>query len=55
MSDAWEQAMAYARAETPDTGSAYLETDARKITRRGILWLGQICNLRNICDGKTVP
>jgi pyruvate-formate lyase-activating enzyme len=31
-----------ARAPTP----IYLETRSRKITRRGVLWLGQTCNLR---------
>ncbi|MEE4216827.1 MAG: radical SAM protein [Xanthomonadales bacterium] len=32
--------------EAAEHRSVYLETKARKVTRRGILWLGQTCNLR---------
>lgn len=46
MSDVFDQAVAYARADSPETKVVYRPSDARKITRRGILWLGQTCNLR---------
>lgn len=39
-------ALLLATAQTPGTDAGYRPTDARKITRRGILWLGQTCNLR---------
>lgn len=32
--------------EATEHRPVYLETKARKVTRRGILWLGQTCNLR---------
>ncbi|MGH8035101.1 MAG: hypothetical protein ACREO9_07745, partial [Lysobacterales bacterium] len=38
--------MRYARADAVAQRPEYLDTDVRKITRRGILWLGQTCNLR---------
>lgn len=46
MSEVLDQAMAYARAGSPERKAVYHPSDARKITRRGILWLGQTCNLR---------
>ncbi|MBM3765550.1 MAG: radical SAM protein [Acidobacteria bacterium] len=41
-----EQALELASASTPAPKTAYVPTLAKKITRRGILWLGQTCNLR---------
>ena len=41
-----EQALALAVTTTPAPKPAYVSSRARKITRRGILWLGQTCNLR---------
>jgi MoaA/NifB/PqqE/SkfB family radical SAM enzyme len=35
-----------ARTEVAGNHPVYIETKARKVTRRGILWLGQTCNLR---------
>lgn len=35
-----------ARTEVAGNHPVYVETQARKVTRRGILWLGQTCNLR---------
>jgi len=45
-SDVLTRALAIARADDPVLQPVYRETQARKITRRGILWLGQTCNLR---------
>lgn len=41
-----ERALALAVTATPGARPRYLPSRARKITRRGILWLGQTCNLR---------
>src|SRR5262249_34370097 len=41
-----EEALALAVTPTPAAKPAYVASTARKITRRGILWLGQTCNLR---------
>jgi len=41
-----EQALALAVTPTPAAKPAYIASKTRKITRRGILWLGQTCNLR---------
>jgi uncharacterized Fe-S cluster-containing radical SAM superfamily protein len=41
-----EHAVALAVTDTPAPKPAYVSIQARKITRRGILWLGQTCNLR---------
>ena len=41
-----EEALALALTTTPAPKPAYVDSMARKITRRGILWLGQTCNLR---------
>jgi pyruvate-formate lyase-activating enzyme len=41
-----EQALALAVASGPVRKPAYIGSRARKLTRRGILWLGQTCNLR---------
>ena len=38
--------MAFAHCETAEKSPVYRPSRARKITRRGILWLGQTCNLR---------
>lgn len=46
MSKEFDEAMSLARCDTALHGQVYRETSARKITRRGILWLGQTCNLR---------
>ncbi len=46
MNDVFDQAIAYARAGQADKKAVYIATKARKVTRRGILWLGQTCNLR---------
>ena len=40
-----ERALAMAVSSTPADKPAYTTSKARKITRRGILWLGQTCNL----------
>ena len=40
------EALSLARCATGKPPGAYLATRSRKITRRGILWLGQTCNLR---------
>lgn len=39
-------ALELATTDAPSTSVRYQPTSARKITRRGILWLGQTCNLR---------
>jgi pyruvate-formate lyase-activating enzyme len=39
-------ALALATTDAPAAKPRYLPAEARKITRRGILWLGQTCNLR---------
>jgi pyruvate-formate lyase-activating enzyme len=46
MTPVLESALALARTSTPAAKPRYIETSARKLTRRGILWLGQTCNLR---------
>lgn len=46
MSRIFEEVMSIARFSGARPDSPYLETAARKVTRRGILWLGQTCNLR---------
>jgi len=43
---ALEQALALAVTTAPAAKPVYENTRARKITRRGIIWLGQTCNLR---------
>jgi MoaA/NifB/PqqE/SkfB family radical SAM enzyme len=40
------QALALATTPAPAPKPAYVPSGARAITRRGILWLGQTCNLR---------
>jgi len=46
MSKVLEEALALARNAAGKPPGPYLDTQARKVTRRGILWLGQTCNLR---------
>jgi MoaA/NifB/PqqE/SkfB family radical SAM enzyme len=41
-----EQALELASTSSPAPKRAYIPSEQRKITRRGILWLGQTCNLR---------
>ena len=41
-----DQMLALAVATTPAPKPVYTLSQARKLTRRGILWLGQTCNLR---------
>lgn len=41
-----EAALALAVTETPAPKPPYVASHERRITRRGILWLGQTCNLR---------
>jgi len=41
-----DQALALATTDAPAPKPRYQITASRKITRRGILWLGQTCNLR---------
>jgi molybdenum cofactor biosynthesis enzyme MoaA len=41
-----EEALALAETMVPAPKPVYVHSQARKITRRGILWLGQTCNLR---------
>lgn len=41
-----ERALALAVTPMPAAKVAYVASPVRKITRRGILWLGQTCNLR---------
>jgi molybdenum cofactor biosynthesis enzyme MoaA len=41
-----EQALALAATASPAPKPVYVNSRDRKITRRGILWLGQTCNLR---------
>jgi len=41
-----EAALALATTDSPAPKPEYRRTEARNITRRGILWLGQTCNLR---------
>jgi MoaA/NifB/PqqE/SkfB family radical SAM enzyme len=41
-----ERALALALTDAPAAKPKYIPTHARAITRRGILWLGQTCNLR---------
>jgi sulfatase maturation enzyme AslB (radical SAM superfamily) len=46
MTEDFTETMALARCEERPPATVYRPTKARKITRRGILWLGQTCNLR---------
>ncbi len=46
MSRILEEAMSYASPDGGADGRVYLPTLSRKLTRRGILWLGLTCNLR---------
>jgi len=46
MNEVLSIAMELARCPEGAPPTVYEPTDARKITRRGILWLGQTCNLR---------
>lgn len=46
MSRVLDEAMSHARADREDIGAHYVPTSARKLTRRGIAWLGLTCNLR---------
>ena len=46
MSTIFEHALELARAKPVQNPAVYLPTHKRKINRRGILWLGQTCNLR---------
>jgi len=41
-----DEAMSYARCDEAAGDPVYLTTTSRKLTRRGILWLGLTCNLR---------
>jgi pyruvate-formate lyase-activating enzyme len=41
-----EEALALAVTDAPAPKPAYVATTARRITRRGVFWLGQTCNLR---------
>ena len=41
-----ENALALALTETAAPKPVYVPSPARKITRRGVMWLGQTCNLR---------
>jgi MoaA/NifB/PqqE/SkfB family radical SAM enzyme len=43
---ALEQALALAATDAPAPKPRYVTSQTRKLTRRGILWLGQTCNLR---------
>jgi pyruvate-formate lyase-activating enzyme len=42
----FEEMLAIAVAELPAPKPVYVRSQTRKLTRRGILWLGQTCNLR---------
>ena len=46
MSTVFDEAIALARWDGGPPPPAYRQSHARKVTRRGILWLGQTCNLR---------
>ena len=46
MSEVLDAALALATTDRPAPKPEYRTSGARKITRRGILWLGQTCNLR---------
>ncbi len=46
MTEVLAQALALAATTAPAPKPAYVASRARAITRRGILWLGQTCNLR---------
>lgn len=46
MTEFFDEAIALAGCAAGRPGQAYHPTQARKVTRRGILWLGQTCNLR---------
>jgi len=41
-----DEALALAATQTAAPRPAYTRSKARKITRRGVMWLGQTCNLR---------
>ena len=42
----WMPFFALARYPKPESALAYRATETRKITRRGVIWLGLTCNLR---------
>ena len=46
MSKVLDDAMFHARGDGAGKTPYYFPTSARKLTRRGILWLGLTCNLR---------
>jgi len=46
MTQVLESALSLALSSTSAPRTHYIESHARKLTRRGILWLGQTCNLR---------
>ena len=46
MSKVLDEAMSYARGDGAEKTPHYLPTSVRKLTRRGIMWLGLTCNLR---------
>ena len=46
MSSALDRALALALSDAPAPKPTYTSSHARVLTRRGILWLGQTCNLR---------
>lgn len=46
MTPVLQQALALAETANPAPKTAYLPAQGRTITRRGILWVGQTCNLR---------
>jgi pyruvate-formate lyase-activating enzyme len=46
MSKALDEALSHASVDSTTPAPVYLPTSSRKLTRRGILWLGLTCNLR---------
>jgi molybdenum cofactor biosynthesis enzyme MoaA len=42
----YERALELAATDSPAPKPAYVPAQGRKITRRGVMWLGQTCNLR---------
>ena len=46
MSKALDEAVSYARGDVGAGDPVYIPTASRKLTQRGILWLGLTCNLR---------
>lgn len=46
MSKSFSEAMSLAHCDSAGASMVYQSTSGRKVTRRGILWLGQTCNLR---------